>query len=94
MLLRVHHDGQARRAISALYCANLAKLARIPDGVIHVVTAFGPTAGAATSSHMNIDCVRFTGSTEVVRLVMQAVAMSNLKVVSLELGGKSHLMSS
>ncbi|PSS20880.1 Aldehyde dehydrogenase family 2 member like [Actinidia chinensis var. chinensis] len=78
--------------LSALYYAHLAKLAGIPNGVINVITGFGPTAGAAISSHMDIDKVSFTGSTEVGRLVMQAAAMSNLKPVSLELGGKSPLI--
>ncbi|GFQ03048.1 aldehyde dehydrogenase family 2 member c4 [Phtheirospermum japonicum] len=75
--------------LSALYYAHLAKLAGIPDGVLNVVTGYGHTAGAAISSHMDIDKVSFTGSTEVGRLVMQAAASSNLKPVSLELGGKS-----
>ncbi|KAL3535764.1 hypothetical protein ACH5RR_004225 [Cinchona calisaya] len=75
--------------LSALYYAHLAKLAGIPDGVLNVVTGFGHTAGAAVSSHMDIDMVSFTGSTEVGRLVMQAAATSNLKPVCLELGGKS-----
>nr|XP_043610154.1 aldehyde dehydrogenase family 2 member C4-like [Erigeron canadensis] len=78
--------------LSALYLAHLAKVAGIPNGVINVVTGFGHTAGAAVASHMDIDCVSFTGSTEVGRLVMQAAATSNLKSVSLELGGKSPLM--
>ncbi|XP_058074813.1 aldehyde dehydrogenase family 2 member C4-like [Magnolia sinica] len=78
--------------LSALYYAHLAKLAGIPDGVLNVVTGFGPTAGAAVSSHMDIDKISFTGSTEVGRLVMQAAATSNLKAVSLELGGKSPLI--
>ncbi|KAL8120146.1 aldehyde dehydrogenase family 2 member C4-like [Apium graveolens] len=78
--------------LSALYFAHLAKLAGIPDGVLNVVTGFGPTAGAAICSHMDIDKVDFTGSTEVGRLVMQAAALSNLKSVSLELGGKSPLL--
>ncbi|XP_024979209.1 aldehyde dehydrogenase family 2 member C4-like isoform X1 [Cynara cardunculus var. scolymus] len=78
--------------LSALYCAHLAKLAGIPDGVINVITGFGTTAGAAISSHMDIDCLSFTGSTEVGRVVMQAAATSNLKAVSLELGGKSPLI--
>lgn len=72
--------------------ALLSKLAGIPDGVINVVNGFGDTAGAAISSHMDIDTVSFTGSTEVGRLVMQAAATSNLKPVSLELGGKSPFM--
>uniref|UniRef100_A0A2N9FXY4 Aldehyde dehydrogenase domain-containing protein n=1 Tax=Fagus sylvatica TaxID=28930 RepID=A0A2N9FXY4_FAGSY len=66
--------------------------AGIPDGVLNVVTGFGSTAGAAISSHMDIDAVSFTGSTEVGRKVVQAAAASNLKVVSLELGGKSPLI--
>ncbi|KAK2978250.1 hypothetical protein RJ640_024283 [Escallonia rubra] len=78
--------------LSALYYAHLSKLAGVPDGVINVITGFGPTAGAAISSHMDIDKVSFTGSTEVGRLVMQAAATSNLKPVSLELGGKSPLL--
>ncbi|XP_010550864.1 PREDICTED: aldehyde dehydrogenase family 2 member C4-like [Tarenaya hassleriana] len=78
--------------LSALFYANLANQAGIPDGVINVVTGFGPTAGAAIASHMDIDKVSFTGSTEVGRKIMQAAAASNLKDVSLELGGKSPLL--
>ncbi|KAL3038658.1 hypothetical protein AAZX31_01G144400 [Glycine max] len=75
--------------LSALVCAHLAKLAGIPDGVVNVVSGFGPTAGAAISSHMDIDAFSFSGSVEVGRELMQAVARSNLKPVSLELGDKS-----
>ncbi|PHT51970.1 Aldehyde dehydrogenase family 2 member C4 [Capsicum baccatum] len=75
--------------LSALYYAYLSKQAGIPDGVINVVTGFGHTAGAAFSSHMDVNKISFTGSTEVGRLIMQAAATSNLKPVSLELGGKS-----
>ncbi|KAJ8640623.1 hypothetical protein MRB53_017317 [Persea americana] len=78
--------------LSALYYAHLAKLAGVPDGVINVVTGFGPTAGAAIASHMDIDTVAFTGSTQVGKLIMEAAAKSNLKPVSLELGGKSPLI--
>ncbi|CAI0543217.1 unnamed protein product [Linum tenue] len=78
--------------LSALFYAHLAKEAGIPDGVINVVSGYGPTAGAALTSHMNVDKVSFTGSTEVGRKVMQAAAASNLKTVSLELGGKSPLL--
>ncbi|GMI92751.1 REDUCED EPIDERMAL FLUORESCENCE1, aldehyde dehydrogenase 2C4, aldehyde dehydrogenase 1A [Hibiscus trionum] len=77
---------------SALYYAHLAKLAGIPDGVLNVVNGFGETAGAAISSHMDVDKVSFTGSTEVGRKIMAAAAASNLKPVSLELGGKSPLI--
>ncbi|CAJ2636859.1 unnamed protein product [Trifolium pratense] len=78
--------------LSALFYAHLAKEAGIPDGVINVLPGFGSTAGAAISSHMDIDAVSFTGSTETGRRVMQAAAMSNLKPVSLELGGKSPVL--
>ncbi|EEF48282.1 aldehyde dehydrogenase, putative [Ricinus communis] len=78
--------------LSALFYAHLSKLAGIPDGVIKAVTEFGPTAGAAIASHMDIDKVSFTGFTEVGHKVMQAAATSNLKQVSLELGGKSPLL--
>lgn len=78
--------------LSALFYAHLAKLAGIPDGVLNVVTGYGPTAGSGIASHMDIDKVSFTGSTKVGRLVMQAASGSNLKQVSLELGGKSPLL--
>ncbi|KAG0486406.1 hypothetical protein HPP92_008501 [Vanilla planifolia] len=78
--------------LSALYCAQLAKQAGVPDGVLNVVTGFGPTAGAAVASHMDVDAVSFTGSTEIGKVVMAAAASSNLKQVSLELGGKSPLV--
>ncbi|XP_021741567.1 aldehyde dehydrogenase family 2 member C4-like [Chenopodium quinoa] len=78
--------------LSALYYAHLSKLAGVPDGVLNVVNGFGETAGAAVASHMDIDKISFTGSAEVGRLIMQAAATSNLKPVSLELGGKSPLI--
>ncbi|PKA53821.1 Aldehyde dehydrogenase family 2 member C4 [Apostasia shenzhenica] len=78
--------------LTALYYAYLGKEAGIPDGVLNVITGFGPTAGAAICSHMDVDAVTFTGSTEVGRLIMIAAAKSNLKSVSLELGGKSPLI--
>jgi coniferyl-aldehyde dehydrogenase len=78
--------------LSALYFAQLAKQAGVPDGVINVVPGFGETAGAAISSHMDVDSVAFTGSTEIGRVIMEAAARSNLKPVSLELGGKSPLI--
>lgn len=78
--------------LSALYLASLAKEAGIPAGVLNVITGFGPTAGGAISSHPQIRKVAFTGSTEVGKLIMEAAAKSNLKKVSLELGGKSPLV--
>ncbi|KAG5674139.1 hypothetical protein PVAND_004124 [Polypedilum vanderplanki] len=78
--------------LSALYVANLAKEAGFPAGVVNVITGYGPTVGAAIASHPDIRKVAFTGSTEVGKLIMEAAAKSNLKKVSLELGGKSPLV--
>ena len=75
--------------LSALYVAQLSVEAGFPPGVINVVPGYGPTAGAAISSHPDIDKVAFTGSTEVGHLIKQAAGASNLKRVTLELGGKS-----
>lgn len=62
--------------------------AGFPDGVVNIVTGYGETAGAALAAHPDVDKVAFTGSTEVGKLILNAAA-SNLKKVSLELGGKS-----
>ncbi|GER38651.1 aldehyde dehydrogenase [Striga asiatica] len=75
--------------LSALYYAHLAKQAGVPDGVFNVVTGYGSIVGSALTSHMDVDMVSFTGSTETGHRVMQAAAASNLKHVALELGGKS-----
>jgi len=75
--------------LSALRVGELAMEAGFPEGVINIVPGFGETAGAAVAEHMDVDKVAFTGSTEVGKLVMQAAARSNLKRVTLELGGKS-----
>jgi aldehyde dehydrogenase (NAD+) len=75
--------------LTALRVAALARDAGFPDGVINVVPGYGPTAGAALSEHMDVDKVAFTGEYTTGQIVMQAAAKSNLKRVSLELGGKS-----
>ncbi|KAF3915447.1 Omega-crystallin [Orbilia brochopaga] len=75
--------------LSALVACQLIKEAGFPPGVVNVISGFGKTAGAAIASHMDIDKVAFTGSTLVGRTIMKAAASSNLKKVTLELGGKS-----
>jgi aldehyde dehydrogenase (NAD+) len=75
--------------LTALRLGELALEAGIPDGVVNIVTGFGETAGAAVAEHMDIDKVAFTGSVEVGKLVAQAAARTNLKRVTLELGGKA-----
>ncbi|XP_053392994.1 aldehyde dehydrogenase 1A1-like [Mercenaria mercenaria] len=78
--------------LSALYAAQLFKEAGFPPGVVNVVPGFGPTAGGAISSHPHINKTSFTGSTEVGQAIMEEAAKSNLKRVTLELGGKSPLV--
>lgn len=89
--------------------------AGLPPGVLNVVSGFGPTAGAALASHMDVNkvfvssgasCIStcyssvlicstndiqlaFTGSTDTGKVVLELAARSNLKPVTLELGGKS-----
>src|SRR4051794_35829230 len=75
--------------LSALRLAELAQEAGLPDGVLNVVPGYGETAGAAIAEHYDVDKVAFTGSTEVGKLIMMAAARTNLKRVTLELGGKS-----
>lgn len=75
--------------LSALHIAALTKEAGFPDGVINIISGYGPTAGGAIASHMDVDKVAFTGSTEVGHIVSEAAAKSNLKRVTMELGGKS-----
>ena len=75
--------------LSALRIGELLLEAGYPEGVVNILPGFGPTAGAALARHMDVDKVAFTGSTEVGRLIMTAAAQSNLKRVTLELGGKS-----
>jgi phenylacetaldehyde dehydrogenase len=75
--------------LSALRLGELLEEAGIPPGVVNIVTGFGETAGAALAAHPDVDKIAFTGSTEVGHAIMHAAAGSNLKRVSLELGGKS-----
>ena len=75
--------------LTALRIGELIVEAGFPAGVVNILPGYGPTAGAAISNHMDIDKVAFTGSTEVGHLIMKASANSNLKRVTLELGGKS-----
>ena len=75
--------------LTALRIGELIVEAGFPEGVVNLLPGYGPTAGAAIASHMDVDKVAFTGSTEVGHLIMEAAAKSNLKRVTLELGGKS-----
>ena len=75
--------------LTALKLGELLLEAGYPPGVVNILPGYGPTAGAAIANHMGIDKVAFTGSTEVGHLILEAAGRTNLKRVSLELGGKS-----
>ncbi len=73
---------------TALALAEIIKEAGVPDGVVNILPGFGPSAGEPLCNSMNVDKVAFTGSTATGRRILQ-LASSNIKKVTLELGGKS-----
>ncbi|HLY18877.1 MAG TPA: aldehyde dehydrogenase family protein, partial [Bryobacteraceae bacterium] len=75
--------------LTALKLAEYCQQAGLPDGVLNVVTGYGQTAGEALALHMDVDKISFTGSIRTARRLLQASGESNLKRLSLELGGKS-----
>src|ERR671910_1486002 len=75
--------------LSAIRLAELAAEAGLPPGVLNVVPRLGESAGRAIGTHSDVDCVAFTGSTEVGRLFLRYSSESNAKAVWLECGGKS-----
>jgi aldehyde dehydrogenase (NAD+) len=75
--------------LNALRFAEIAREAGLPEGVLNVVTGYGPTTGEALALHEDVDKISFTGSPATARRLLQNSAVSNLKRLSLELGGKS-----
>jgi acyl-CoA reductase-like NAD-dependent aldehyde dehydrogenase len=75
-------------SLTAVRLGELLIEAGLPPGVINIVTGLGHLAGSAIAEHPGIDKISFTGSTPTGRKILQA-SVSNLKRVSLELGGKS-----
>jgi len=75
--------------LTALKIGELAIEAGLPPGVLNVVPGYGTEAGKALALHSDVDMLAFTGSGNVGKLLMQYSGQSNLKRVSLELGGKS-----
>jgi acyl-CoA reductase-like NAD-dependent aldehyde dehydrogenase len=76
-------------SLSALRMAELAIEAGLPEGVFNVVPGLGAEAGQALARHMDVAKLAFTGSGPTGRKMLQYAAESNMKQVSLELGGKS-----
>ena len=75
--------------LSALRLAELAAEAGLPDGVLNVVPGPGAVVGPALARHAGVDKLTFTGSTEVGKSLLRAVGESDVKAITLELGGKS-----
>ncbi|XP_045705587.1 cytosolic 10-formyltetrahydrofolate dehydrogenase isoform X2 [Phyllostomus hastatus] len=78
--------------LTALKFAELTLKAGIPKGVINILPGSGPLVGQRLSDHPDVRKIGFTGSTEVGKHIMKSCALSNVKKVSLELGGKSPLI--
>jgi aldehyde dehydrogenase (NAD+) len=75
--------------LSTLKFAELVKTAGFPPGVINIINGYGKDVGQALSEHPDIGKISFTGSTLTGRRIMESAARTNLKRVTLELGGKS-----
>jgi acyl-CoA reductase-like NAD-dependent aldehyde dehydrogenase len=75
--------------LTALKLGELAREVGFPDGVLNVVPGYGDPAGEALARHPDVDKIAFTGSARTARRLLLASAETNLKKLSLELGGKS-----
>jgi acyl-CoA reductase-like NAD-dependent aldehyde dehydrogenase len=75
--------------LSALRLAELAAEAGLPDGVLNVVPGPGATIGDALARHPGVDKIAFTGSTAVGKSLLRSIGETDVKGVTLELGGKS-----
>ncbi|MGR3824821.1 MAG: aldehyde dehydrogenase family protein [Salipiger marinus] len=77
---------------STLRLAELSVQAGIPAGLINIVLGDGPTTGSAITGHPGIDKVSFTGSTRAGAQIMENIARTGIKPMTLELGGKSPML--
>ena len=75
-------------SLSVLNMVKMLYEAGVPEGVVNVVTGYGPVAGAALAAHPDVDRIVFTGSVETGRRIIEA-SVSNMKRIQVELGGKS-----
>ncbi|XP_077428645.1 cytosolic 10-formyltetrahydrofolate dehydrogenase [Vanacampus margaritifer] len=78
--------------LTALKFAELAANAGLPKGVINILPGSGTLVGQRLSDHPDVRKLGFTGSTEIGKHIMKSCAISNVKKISLELGGKSPLI--
>ncbi|KAL4929489.1 aldehyde dehydrogenase family protein [Aspergillus undulatus] len=75
--------------LTSTLAARLIEKVGFPPGVVNVISGFGTPAGSTLASHMDVRCLSFTGSSVTGQKIQTAAAASNMKVVHLELGGKS-----
>lgn len=78
--------------LSVLLIGRLCQEVGLPDGVLNLLSGFGRPCGEALAKHMDVRKISFTGSQIAGRAIKKAAAESNLKKVTLELGGKSPLI--
>ena len=76
--------------MSAVRIAEILTEAGLPDGLFNVVHG-DSTTGSLLTKHAGVRKVSLTGSVETGKKIM-ASAASNLKAVTLELGGKSPML--
>ena len=75
--------------LSILKIGDLALEAGIPPGVFNIIPGEGHIAGKALALHNDVDCIGFTGSGEVAKLLLQYSGQSNMKRITAETGGKT-----
>jgi gamma-glutamyl-gamma-aminobutyraldehyde dehydrogenase len=75
--------------LTAIRLAELALEAGLPQGVFNVLPGFGKEAGEPIATHMDVDGLVFTGSTQVGKHLLSVAALSNMKRTFVECGGKS-----
>ncbi|KAL7417228.1 putative aldehyde dehydrogenase [Mrakia frigida] len=75
--------------LSVLILTKLMQEVGFPKGAFNLVSGVGKVTGQALAEHPDVDKIAFTGSTAIGKHLASTAALSNLKVVTLELGGKS-----
>lgn len=87
------HKPSEETPLTILRLAPLIKEAGFPPGVFNIVPGYGHKAGNALTHSYRISKISFTGSTLIGREVLKASAVTNLKKVGLELGGKTPVIA-
>ncbi|KAL1637160.1 hypothetical protein SLS56_000818 [Neofusicoccum ribis] len=84
----VIYKGSEKSPLGVLALGELVKEAGFPPGVIQLLSGPGST-GALLAAHAGVAKISFTGSAATGRKIQEAATRSNMKRVTLELGGKS-----